>query len=141
VRGYERGPNDDDRAIQLSGWTLRDEANHVFTFPNYVTEPSSDAGSTRMSIIQSGAGLATAAARRSGTTVGIALACETASGIRLTLTAAGKFDKMKLRATYRGSEAQRFAQEPLPYGAGWPDVTIRARAGHTTDTMLPMEEE
>jgi hypothetical protein len=31
--------NDDDRAIQLSGWTLRDEANHVFTFPGHVMEP------------------------------------------------------------------------------------------------------
>ena len=31
--------NDDDRAIQLSGWTLRDEANHVFTFPSHVMQP------------------------------------------------------------------------------------------------------
>jgi hypothetical protein len=31
--------NDDTRAIQLSGWTLRDEANHVFTFPNYLMQP------------------------------------------------------------------------------------------------------
>jgi competence protein ComEC len=31
--------NDDVRAIQLSGWTLRDEANHVFTFPGHVMQP------------------------------------------------------------------------------------------------------
>jgi hypothetical protein len=31
--------NDDARAIQLSRWTLRDEANHVFTFPGFVTQP------------------------------------------------------------------------------------------------------
>jgi hypothetical protein len=29
---------------------------------------------------------------------------------------------MKLRATYPGPEAQRFALEPLPYGADWPGV-------------------
>jgi competence protein ComEC len=31
--------NDDDRAIQLSGWTLRDSQDHVFTFPDHVMEP------------------------------------------------------------------------------------------------------
>jgi len=31
--------NDDTRSIQLSGWTLRDEANHVFTFPNHLMTP------------------------------------------------------------------------------------------------------
>ncbi|MBU0494558.1 MAG: lamin tail domain-containing protein, partial [Chloroflexi bacterium] len=31
--------NADPRPIQLDGWTLRDEANHVFTFPNYVMPP------------------------------------------------------------------------------------------------------
>jgi competence protein ComEC len=31
--------NDDTVAIQLSGWTLRDEANKVFTFPPHVMEP------------------------------------------------------------------------------------------------------
>jgi competence protein ComEC len=31
--------NDDVQAIQLSGWTLRDEANHVFTFPSHVMQP------------------------------------------------------------------------------------------------------
>ena len=31
--------NDDTVAIQLSGWTLRDEANHVFTFPSHVMQP------------------------------------------------------------------------------------------------------
>jgi hypothetical protein len=29
---------------------------------------------------------------------------------------------MKLQATHRGPEAQRFAQEPPPFGAGWPGV-------------------
>jgi len=32
--------NDDTVPIQLSGWTLRDEANHVFTFPDHVMEPA-----------------------------------------------------------------------------------------------------
>lgn len=31
--------NDDMISIQLEGWTLRDEANHVFTFPNHVMQP------------------------------------------------------------------------------------------------------
>jgi phosphatidylserine/phosphatidylglycerophosphate/cardiolipin synthase-like enzyme len=31
--------NDDSTPIQLSGWTLRDDANHVFTFPSQVMEP------------------------------------------------------------------------------------------------------
>jgi len=31
--------NDDTVAIRLSGWTLHDEANHVFTFPDQVMEP------------------------------------------------------------------------------------------------------
>jgi len=31
--------NDDTVAIQLSGWTLRDEANHVFAFPGHVMQP------------------------------------------------------------------------------------------------------
>jgi len=31
--------NDDTNSIQLSGWTLRDAANHVFTFPSYVMQP------------------------------------------------------------------------------------------------------
>jgi len=32
----------------------------------------------------------------------------------------------RVQATYRGPEAQRFAQEPPPYGAGWPDVAHEA---------------
>jgi hypothetical protein len=28
----------DSRAIQLRGWTLPDEANHLFTFPSYVVQ-------------------------------------------------------------------------------------------------------
>ncbi len=32
--------NDDSKGIQLSGWTLRDEANHVFTFPSYLMQPN-----------------------------------------------------------------------------------------------------
>ena len=31
--------NDDTFGIQLQGWTLRDKANHVFAFPNYVMLP------------------------------------------------------------------------------------------------------
>jgi hypothetical protein len=33
---------------------------------------------------------------------------------------------MKLQATYRGPEAQRFALEPPPCGAGWPEVAYEA---------------
>ncbi|MEA3376529.1 MAG: hypothetical protein U9R72_10100 [Chloroflexota bacterium] len=33
---------------------------------------------------------------------------------------------MRLQATYRGAEAQRFAFEPPPYGAGWPEVADEA---------------
>jgi hypothetical protein len=29
---------------------------------------------------------------------------------------------MRLARTHTGPEAQRFAEEPPPYGAGWPDV-------------------
>jgi len=29
-------------------------------------------------------------------------------------------------ATYRGAEAQRYALEPPPYGAGWPEVAYEA---------------
>jgi hypothetical protein len=35
---------------------------------------------------------------------------------------------MRLVARYRGPEAQRFAQEPAPYGAGWPAVAEIAEA-------------
>lgn len=31
--------NDDTNAIQLAGWTLRDIADHVFTFPSFVMQP------------------------------------------------------------------------------------------------------
>ncbi len=31
--------NDDTKPVQLKGWTLRNEANHVFTFPQYVIQP------------------------------------------------------------------------------------------------------
>lgn len=31
--------NDDTRSIQLAGWTLRDTANHVYTFPSFVMQP------------------------------------------------------------------------------------------------------
>ena len=30
--------NDDNFSIQLANWTLRDEANHVFTFPSFVIQ-------------------------------------------------------------------------------------------------------
>jgi phosphatidylserine/phosphatidylglycerophosphate/cardiolipin synthase-like enzyme len=36
---YVRIQNYDSRSIQMDSWTLRDEANHVFTFPNYLMEP------------------------------------------------------------------------------------------------------
>lgn len=36
---YVRIQNFDSRRINLSGWTLRDNANHIFTFPNYTLEP------------------------------------------------------------------------------------------------------
>jgi hypothetical protein len=29
----------DSHTIQLQGWTLRDEANHVFTFSNHLMQP------------------------------------------------------------------------------------------------------
>ena len=29
-------------------------------------------------------------------------------------------------ATYRGAEAQRYALEPPPYGAGWPEAAYEA---------------
>lgn len=31
--------NDDNHGVQLQNWTLRDNANHVFTFPSYVMQP------------------------------------------------------------------------------------------------------
>ena len=31
--------NDETYPIQLHNWTLRDEANHVFTFPSYIMQP------------------------------------------------------------------------------------------------------
>jgi Lamin Tail Domain len=31
--------NDDSYAIQLANWTLRDDANHVYTFPSFVIFP------------------------------------------------------------------------------------------------------
>ena len=31
--------NDDIKDIQLQNWTLRDESNHVFTFPPFVMQP------------------------------------------------------------------------------------------------------
>ena len=34
---------------------------------------------------------------------------------------------MRLQQTYQGSEAQRFALEPPPYGAGWPGVAYDAK--------------
>jgi hypothetical protein len=33
---------------------------------------------------------------------------------------------MRLLQTYRGPEAQRFALEPPPYGADWPEVAYEA---------------
>jgi hypothetical protein len=43
--------------------------------------------------------------------------------------------RMQLQASYRGGEAQRFAQEPAPYGAGWPEVVEIA------ETILVYESE
>ena len=31
--------NDDDRVVGLDGWTLRDEQDHVFTFPSHAMQP------------------------------------------------------------------------------------------------------
>ena len=31
--------NDDTRTIQLQSWTLRDIANHLYTFPSFVMQP------------------------------------------------------------------------------------------------------
>jgi competence protein ComEC len=31
--------NDNNNPIQLEGWTLRDIANHIYTFPNYAIQP------------------------------------------------------------------------------------------------------
>jgi len=42
---------------------------------------------------------------------------------------------MRLQATYRGPDAQRFAQEPPPYGAGWPDVA------HEAEVIFVYEKE
>ena len=39
---YVRIRNYDTRSIQLNGWTLRDEANHVFTFPSHVMVPGQE---------------------------------------------------------------------------------------------------
>lgn len=36
---YVQIMNFDDRPIQLQDWTLRDEANHVFTFPAFLIQP------------------------------------------------------------------------------------------------------
>ncbi|OGT97597.1 MAG: hypothetical protein A2X80_10010 [Geobacteraceae bacterium GWB2_52_12] len=36
---YVQIQNQDTTAIQVQNWTLRDVANHVFTFPNYVMQP------------------------------------------------------------------------------------------------------
>ena len=30
--------NDDDQPVQLEGWTLRDEAEHIFTFPSHILQ-------------------------------------------------------------------------------------------------------
>jgi hypothetical protein len=42
---------------------------------------------------------------------------------------------MRLEETYTGAEAQRFALEPPPYGAGWPEVADEA------ETILVYESE
>lgn len=36
---YVEISNDDTRAIQLQNWTLRDIANHVYTFPSFLMQP------------------------------------------------------------------------------------------------------
>lgn len=36
---YVQIQNMDTKSIQVQSWTLRDEANHVFTFPNFVMVP------------------------------------------------------------------------------------------------------
>lgn len=34
--------NDDSKSIQLQSWTLRDEADHVYTFPSFVIQPGQE---------------------------------------------------------------------------------------------------
>jgi len=36
---YVQIQNQDTKAIQVQNWTLRDLANHVYTFPNYIMQP------------------------------------------------------------------------------------------------------
>lgn len=36
---YVQIVNNDTRSIQLQNWTLRDDGNHVYTFPSYVMQP------------------------------------------------------------------------------------------------------
>jgi competence protein ComEC len=36
---YVEFRNDDTHAIQLSNWTLRDDGQHVFRFPNFIMQP------------------------------------------------------------------------------------------------------
>jgi hypothetical protein len=36
---YVQINNNDVNRIQLANWTLRDEANHIFTFPSFVIDP------------------------------------------------------------------------------------------------------
>jgi len=36
---YVEIKNNDTYPIQLSNWTLRDDANHIFTFPSFVIQP------------------------------------------------------------------------------------------------------
>jgi len=42
---------------------------------------------------------------------------------------------MRLQATYTGPDAQRFAQEPPPYGVDWPDVA------HEAEVIFVSEKE
>lgn len=42
---------------------------------------------------------------------------------------------MRLLQTYRGADAQRFALEPPPFGAGWPEVAYEA------ETIFVYEKE
>lgn len=37
--GYVQIRNDDARAVQLRGWTVRGESDHVFIFPDFVMQP------------------------------------------------------------------------------------------------------
>jgi len=53
----------------------------------------------------------------------------------VTISVAAKSRSMRLQAAYTGPPAQRVDQEPLPFGASWPDV------GHKAHVIFVHEKE